>query len=67
MIQLLPHLVLFINPHGPPQPQPVPEPILVEDTPLVHNTNHIEDFVEDFITLEDERSLLQLLESETFT
>ena len=54
--------------HQPPaQPQPVPEPILVEDTPLVHNTNHIEDFVEDFITPEDERNLLQLLESETFT
>ena len=51
----------------PPLPQhPTVEPIQIEDTPLVHSTNYIEDFIEDFINPEEEREFLDFLDSETF-
>ena len=53
------------QPHQPP-PQPIPSPIEEEDSPIAHNMNHIEDFIEDYLTTEEEGELTELLENETF-
>ena len=44
-----------------------PEPIHVEETSLVHNTNYMDNFIEHFLSPDEEQELLNLLESETFT
>ena len=54
-----------ISHQPPPSFHPV-EPIQAEDSSLNHGTNYIEDFVEDFITPEEESGLIDLLDSQTF-
>ena len=54
----------------PPPPPPPPPRVSIEkldNVKLEHSTKHIEDLVENFITEEEERLLLNLLESESFT
>ena len=53
---------------GPPMPPQLPPkpPITIEDSPLLHNTNYIEDFVEEFLTPEEERDATEFLEAQSF-
>ena len=51
--------------HNQTSTQPLP-PIEVDDTPLTHNTNYIDDLIEDFLTPEEENDITDLLDNETF-
>ena len=47
-----------------PASLPPHAPVQIEDTPLVHETNYIEDFIEEFLSADEEKELLDLLESQ---
>ena len=47
-------------------PQPPVSQIEVENSPISHNLSHIEDFVENFITAEEEEEVITLLNNESF-
>ena len=53
------------GPFVPPTPHPKP-PIEVEESSLTHSTNYIEDFIETFLSPEEERDVLDNLETESF-
>ena len=56
-----------IPPHVPgPCPQQ-PKPVInIEDTPLTHKTKHIEELVDDFLTAEEEKDIIETLEQASF-
>ena len=56
-----------IPPHVPgPCPQQ-PKPVInIEDTPLTHKTKHIEELVDDFLTAEEEKYIIETLEQASF-
>ena len=56
----------LVNMEQPPPISPPNPPIDVEDIPLAHNANYIEDLTENFITSDEEKELLELLETESF-
>ena len=54
-------------PQPPQQPQRRTTPIKVADTNLQHSTKHIEKILDDFISEEEEKELMDFFELETFT
>ena len=54
------------RPDPPIQHQPNP-PIEVEEAPLIHNTNYIEDYIENFISPDQEKEIVDILDAESFT
>ena len=58
-------------PHASALPQqiptePLPSQIEVENPPITHSMNHLEDFVENYLTPEEEEELSNLLDNESF-